>query len=154
MRLPASCFQVPGSEVIPTILFLLAQPCSRFYCPQKSDSSFLFFCQAELITPIRNCSVDTELMDRVISLEQEFCIYQISIAVNGTSASPLLQDSTTQSIGTFERQDDQSLWIAVPFCWLYHSTVLSGHGNRHTSFLPILDPETSNVLVRTSWRNS
>ena len=51
------------------------------------------------MTPIRNCSVNTELIDRVNFLEQEF---SISIEVNGTSAFPVLQDPMTQSAGAFE----------------------------------------------------
>ena len=64
--------------------------------------------------PIRNCSVDTELIDRVNCLEQELCIYGISIEVIGTSAFPLLQDPTTQSTGAFEDR------MTSPFELLYH----------------------------------
>ena len=102
MRLLASFFQTSNSEEIPTFPPLLAPPWSNFIVHKNTDSSFFFFCQAELVTPIRNCSVDTELIDRVNCLEQEFCIFKTSIEVNGTSASLLLQDSTTQSTGTFE----------------------------------------------------
>ena len=71
-------------------------------CPQHYRLVAFFFCQGKLMTPIHNCSVDTEPIDRVNCLEQEFCIYRISIIVNGTSAFPFLQDPTTQSAGAFE----------------------------------------------------
>ena len=48
----------------------------NFIVHKNTDSSFFFFCQAELVTPIRNCSVDTEQIDRVNCLEQEFCIFK------------------------------------------------------------------------------
>ena len=102
MRLPASCFQAPGSEQIPTIPLLLAPPWSNFVVHHNTYWSFFFFYQSELITQIRNCSVDTEPIDRVNCSEQEFCIYEISVEVNGTNAFPLLQDSKTQSTGAFE----------------------------------------------------
>ena len=73
-----------------------------FIIYNNTDLSFFFFCQSELMTPFRNCSVDTELIDRVNCLEQEFCIYRITIEVNCTSAFPLLQDPTTQSSSAFE----------------------------------------------------
>ena len=40
---------------------------------KSTCSSVFFFCRTESITPIRNCSADTELFDRVNCLEQEFC---------------------------------------------------------------------------------
>ena len=102
MRLLASCFQASGRRRYQQFRFFWLHHGQIFSVHKNSDSSFFFFCQAELITPIRNCSVDTELIDRVNCLEQEFCICKISIEVNGTSAFPLLQDSTTQSNVAFE----------------------------------------------------
>ena len=68
----------------------------------KTDSSFLFFCQTELMSPIRDCSVNTELTYMMNCLEQQFCIHRLSIEVNGTFAFVLLQDPTTESTGTSE----------------------------------------------------
>ena len=57
--------------------------------------------------------------------------------------------STTQSTGTFEDM------MTSLFESLYHlvgGAILFDRGNRHST--SILNPETSNVLVRTSWRHS
>ena len=105
--------------------------------------SFFFFCQAELVT-----SQSEELYGtRVLYLKN----------LNGSewyiclSFASWFHDSKHWHSW---RQDDQFLWIAVPSCWRCNSTVLLDRGNRHTTSLSMLDPETSNVLVRTSWRNS
>ena len=106
------------------------------------------------MTPIRNCPVDTELIDRVNCLEQEFCIERISIDVNGTSAFRSLGDPTTQSAGAFEDK------MTSLFGSLYHFVggaiplPFFDRGNRQTIFLPTLYPETSNVPARILWRNS
>ena len=70
---------------------------------------FFFIRQRELITPIRDGRTDTDLVHGVNCLKQEFRIQRVSIEVNGTFTSSLLQDPTTQSTGTFKRQDDQIL---------------------------------------------
>ena len=36
--------------------------------------SLFFLCQAEMFTPIRDCSVNTELIYRMNDSEQEFCV--------------------------------------------------------------------------------
>ena len=64
--------------------FFLLHHGDKFIVHRNSDSSLFFLCHAELVTPSRNCSVDTELIDRVNFLEQEFCIYKISMEVKGT----------------------------------------------------------------------
>ena len=58
-------------------------------------SSLFIFCRAELITPIRYSSVDTQPIYTMNCLEQEFCVLRISDEVNGGSSFLLLQDSKT-----------------------------------------------------------
>ena len=74
--------------------------------------SFFFLCQAELFTPIRNCSVNTELMDRM-NVEAS--------ALKCTASLPffLLQDPTTPSTDTLE------YWMTCVFQSFHH---LSGCG--------------------------
>ena len=74
----APCFQAFWSEDIPTIPLLpvVNHGPKIMLSTRVAGPSLFFFCQAELITPIRNCSVDTELIDKVNCVEQEFCIYK------------------------------------------------------------------------------
>ena len=48
---------------------VLARPCSS---------------SVKLMTPIRHCSANTELIYRTNCLEQEFCVHRISVEVNGS----------------------------------------------------------------------
>ena len=56
------------------------------------------------MTPIRYCSLTTELIYRMNCLEQEFCVHRVSVEVNGTFTFLLLKDSTTQSTDSFEHK--------------------------------------------------
>ena len=153
MRLLASCFQAPGRKRYQQFHIFWLHHVQNFTVHKNSDSSFFFFCQTELITPIRNCSVDTELIDRVNCLEQEFCIYRICFWSEWylyLSFASRLHDSKKH--WCFWRQDDQSLWITVPCCRLYGPSV--HHMSCRTISSPNLDPEKSNVLVETSLSNS
>ena len=118
-----------------------------FFVYRNTDSSFFFFCQTELTTPISN-------YENWTAWKQEFCIHSISMEVNGTSALLLLQDPTTQCSGTFEDRMTsffESLYycvgcaIPLPFSIVRIAIPFS---------LPTLDSETSNVLLRISSRNS
>ena len=53
-------------------------------------------------TPIRHCSVDTELIYRMNNSAQEFCVRWISIEMYGFFTPLPFQDSTTQSTDAFE----------------------------------------------------
>ena len=48
-----------------------------------ANSFHLFFCQTELMTPVRQSSVDSELIYRMDCLEQKFCVHRISVEVDG-----------------------------------------------------------------------
>ena len=48
---------------------VLARPCSS---------------SVKLMTPIRHCSANTELIYRMNCLEQEFCVHRTSVEMNGT----------------------------------------------------------------------
>ena len=65
-------------------------------------SSLLFLCQAELFTPLRHGSANTELIYRKKSSEQEFCVRWISTEVDGFFTLLPFQDSTTQSTDAFQ----------------------------------------------------
>ena len=72
------------------------------------------------------------------------------IEVNGTCASYLLQDATTQSTGTCE--DRMTSFDEL----LYHvvGCTVSVHRESHQAIsCPTLDPEKSNVRERISLRN-
>ena len=62
--------------------------------------SLIFLCQTELLTPIRNFSVDTEPIYR--DWRQELCVWSIRKEVYGVSVILLVEDSTTQSTDTLE----------------------------------------------------
>ena len=75
----------------------------QFFVVHGNSYSFFFIiCQTELVAPIRDCRIDTYLNHGMNCLKQELRIHSISIEVNGTSTSSLLQDPTTQSSGTCE----------------------------------------------------
>ena len=68
----------------------------------NSDLLFFFIRKTELITPIRDGRVDTDLVHRMNFLKQGFRVPRISIEVNGTFTSSLLQEPATQGTGTYE----------------------------------------------------
>ena len=114
----ANCFQMPLSEEIPKVLLLqMVHLSMSFFVHRQLDSSLLFLCQPELLTPIRRCSANTELIDRMNCSEQEFCVCRISIGVYVIST--LLQDSATQSTNASEHR------VIGFFESLYHFV---GHG--------------------------
>ena len=90
--------------------------------------SYFFICQAELITPIRHCRIDTDLIHRMNCLKQELRIHKISSEVYGIFTSFLLEDSTIQCTGTFEDR------MTSFFESLYHfvGCMFSHRENRHT----------------------
>ena len=106
---------------------------------KNGDSFFFFICQTEMIKPIRHWRMDTDLVHGMNCLKQKFRIHSVSIEVNSTSISFLLQDPTTQSTGCCEEKMT-SFWIVVPFCWLCDPTVLVDRESRHTMSFPNLDP--------------
>ena len=116
-----------------------------------TGSSLLFFCRTELITPIRHCSVNTELIYRMNDLEQDFSVHQISVEVKGCFTFLLIQDSTTQGTDIFEFR------MISFFEWLHQFVgctlplpFFECEKNFHTTSLPTLDPRMSNVFARIS----
>ena len=114
-----------------------------------TGSSLLFFCRTELITPIRHCSINTELIYRMNYLEQELSVHQISVEVKGCFTFLLIQDSTTQGTDTLEYR------MTSFFEWLQHFVgctlplpFFEREKNFHTTSLPTLDPRMSNVFAR------
>ena len=77
-------------------------------------SHSLSSCDTDLFTPIRNCSVNTELTHRMNDSEQEFCVRSIRIEVLVSLPFFLLQDPTTQSTDTLE------YWMTSIFESLHH----------------------------------
>ena len=111
------------------------------------------FCQTELIAPIRDGRIGTDLIHGKNCLKQEFRIHSISIEVNGTFPSSSLQDSTTQSAGTCE--DGMTCFLNLLYHYVGCSIPLSLLIVKilRTISLPNLDPWMSNVMVRISSRN-
>ena len=70
---------------------------------------------------------------------------------------PLLNDvrntTTIQHFHPPSRGEQTVCSFRLRYCGSFVARmILRDRGNRHTTVLPILDPETSKVLVRTSWR--
>ena len=79
--------------------------------------SFLFSLQVELRTPVRRCSVDTELSCRMNRLKQEFRVRGFSIEVNGTFVLSSFENSSILSTDVCENR--VSLTI-LSFCVRSH----------------------------------
>ena len=73
---PGKCFQILVWEKIPTVLLLVISHLSIDLWTRILSVflSLFFLCQTELFTPIRNCSVNTELIYRMNDSEQELCV--------------------------------------------------------------------------------
>ena len=76
----SSCSCRRGYQELYFFWFQLGQYLVDHRC---TGSSLLFFCRTELVTPVRHCSVNTELIYRKNCLEQEFWVHRISVEVNG-----------------------------------------------------------------------
>ena len=133
--------------------------CFRFHtCQYTFGQGFLLFslslfflCQAELFTPTRNCSVNTEMIYRMNNSEQELGVRSIRIEV--FPAILLCQNSTIQSTNTL------GYWMTCifesfhHFEWLWSPIFLQVCKEEfHTTSLRLQDRETSSVPARSSSR--
>ena len=105
----ATCFQIPWLEEIPKVVLHVVVTCQHTFVHRYIVSSRLFLRQAELLTPFRCCSVNTELIYRMKCSEQEFFVWQKIFEVSSFESFLPFQDSTTQSTGTFEHGWPDSL---------------------------------------------
>ena len=129
---------------IPRVVLLLVSTWSNLVVHSSTFSSLLFICRTELVTPIRHCSVHTELISRLIWLEQEFCVHRISVEVNGTLTFLLLQDSTTEGTDAFEYKMTNFFEALHHFGGCKIPLPYEREKNWHTTSLPTLDPRMSN----------
>ena len=153
---PAICFQIQDLEGIPKFLLVVISHMSA-HLWSRILYVFLvsfFLCQAELLTPSRNCSVNTELIYRVNDSEQELCVWTIRIEVYGVSAILSSQNSTTQSTDALEYWMTGFLESFQDLCGggIPFSFSCGRKSSIPTSF-PLEDPETSSVRARISSRN-
>ena len=64
---------------------------------------------SQFITPIRDCSVDTELICRIDRAKQKLCIRRIRTEVNRTFPTFLFQESPIQRTGSSQK------WMSFKF---------------------------------------
>ena len=82
------------------------------------DVTTCVLCQAELFTPIRNCSVNTELIYRMNNSEQDLGVWSIRIEVYGISANFSFSGFHDSKHWYSWIMDDWYLWVVPPFEWL------------------------------------
>ena len=82
----------------------------RFYCSCTFATEFSTlehdrtrYLLSQFITPIRDCSVNTELISRVDCAKQKLCVERIRTEVNRTSPTFLFQESPIQRTGSSEK---------------------------------------------------
>ena len=130
---PANCFHELVLEKIPKVLHLAISHWLTVTGFSKRFFLCLFFlCQTEFFTPVRNCSVNTELIYRMNDSEQELCVWSIRIEVYGVPVIFLFQDSTTR------RPVSLKLWspIFLQVCKEEFHTISFRHQDRGTSSVP------------------
>ena len=123
--------------------FLWIHHGQNFSVHRNSDSSFLFFCQADMITPIHNWSVDTELIDRVNEMSETsvFTNSQLKWMVHLPFLCfkiPQLKALVLLKRGWPVSLNRCAILLAVQFhCPCYHGN------NFFSTSLPTLDPRMS-----------
>ena len=112
----SSCLCRRRSQELYFLWFLLGQ---NFVVHRITCSSLLFFCRTELITPIRHCSVNTELIHRMNKQFGTSVLCSTNLSRSEWMFYPSFASRFHDSRHWyFWTQDDQFLWIAVPLCWL------------------------------------